>query len=128
MKSISAICVLQGENFNPSEFVRLTTLNVKEIQRKGDIGLKGRYKGQEIPFGSLTIECLESEDCLDIITTQLSMNKILLDKSGVSDIFLTLNLEYIDQCNWEFDNKLLSKIVDLNIQLSISCWKGSDFQ
>jgi len=46
-------------------------------------------------------------------------------KTGVKDIYLTLNLEYEEQCNWEFKNKQLKQIIDMDIDFSVTCFKST---
>ncbi|NAS12393.1 DUF4279 domain-containing protein [Poritiphilus flavus] len=120
-------CILTGETFDPDAVNKLNGIRITDSQKKGSIGSKGRYKGQEIPFSSVQIELENNKDLtldqeLDLILSKLSDYHGEIAKAGVSDIELAMNLEYTSQCNWEFSVQQMKKMVHLDIHFSISCY------
>ena len=63
---------------------------------------------------------------MDLVLEALSKNHSQIRKAGASDIFLTATLGYINQCNWELNNKQLKKLANLGLSLGISCYEDID--
>ena len=127
-------CILSGDNFSPALFVRSSGLKLTNINEKGDIGKIGRFKNKKIPFGSAEIDIsdiyiqnkLKNIDQFDLILVVLSDNLPKINAAGVTDIYLDINLEYEDQCNWELKREQIKKLAEIDINLSISCFKRGD--
>ena len=105
-----------GESFEPEVLQNLAAFDLKNIQRKGDIGSIGKYRNKKIPYGSaqVTFYGYDKEKVFDFseILIKLKENHNAIMNSKVDDIMLTLNLEYEHQCNWEFDNLDLKTITE----------------
>lgn len=127
MKSYSITCILIGDNFSPKKLEKNTDLNLFNKNEKNDIATKGRFKGNKTPYGSAEIEIIIINDFqsdLHNLLDLLGENINSIQKSDCDDIYITLNVEYEDQCNLEFENELLKKIVNLNVSFSVSCFKN----
>lgn len=107
------------ESFSPDRLEKLSGLPLVNKQEKNSIGTSGRYKGKSILIGSAVIEHESLDEVLDSIHIRFD----LLKENGITDINLTVNLAYADQCNWEFTPKQLKLISDMNIPLGVTCYK-----
>ena len=56
MVKIRASCVACGDNFSPTTFAKISSVKFIDANEPGEIGTRGRYRGQPTPKGSLTLE------------------------------------------------------------------------
>ena len=132
MVKLSASCVLSGDSFSPRLAEQRTGLRFTETNEPGEIGIRGRYKGQPRPYGMAILEApfdnvtrpksiMPEEWIVDTITLCIAE----LRACGASSIYLNLVVAWKDQCNLGFGSTFLSKLGQLNIDLALSCYEGS---
>jgi len=125
MISVSVNCLLIGDNFDPSMIEKV--IKLESEAKEGELGNIGRFKNKLNPHGSASLVLGDTknkdESQLDFVLSQLTKKLQLIKDAKVQEIFLTINLGYTEQCNWEFTKDQLKRISILDISLSISCYR-----
>ena len=112
--------VAQGELFSPGaaeikqEFVFLSK------NEPGDTGVFGRHRGKPLPYGAGTLECLLKDDSLAPITPEFIAE---LRSLGATEVFVIVNVEHGEQCNFELSTTLLADLAALGTTIGFSCYE-----
>jgi hypothetical protein len=121
--TININCIILG---NFSDLLNLEVYSRIRIRNQliiGEIAKTGKYKGKNAPYSSADL-VLENNNDLDEFLKEFKLIYPYLKEMEVFQILLTLNFQYENQCNWEFSNEQLMRIVEMGIQLSFSCYKA----
>lgn len=131
MIRVYASCILSGDTFSPRLAEQITGLRFSAKNEPGEIGTRGRYKGQPRPYGAAVLEAPfdsvtkpESVMPEEWVADALGLHIETFRSCGAMWIELDLNITWQDQCNLAFDAAFLQKLGKLNIDLSISCYEG----
>lgn len=120
-------CYLQGKNFDPFQAEKKLGLNFSNKVKKGDLGIKGRFKGQPYPFGFCylkpDIDSNDENDKLKILLEMIEKSDIKIGNYKIEEIHIRMDINYDSQCNLEFDPIVLEEFGKNKIPLLISCYK-----
>jgi hypothetical protein len=126
MRTIEGYVHFYGELFSPSEAEKISGVTFDEKKERGDIGIRGKYKGVPIPYGSAYINFEHPGGDPDLLPVDMPLLNILerfippFRAIGAEDISLWVNVFYTSQCNLELSPELLQKLAGLGIPLCIS--------
>ena len=130
MTKIEAYIELWGETFTPSKCSNSSKVVFYKYNNPGDIAKTGKHKNQEYPYGAATIHNSDSSlSEVEKILWVFEQYKQVKDTTEFSKIemrrvhFLLL---YNQQCNVEIPIEILSKLAELDIELTISAEENND--
>lgn len=112
---------ISGERFSPKNMEMKCGIKFDKKNEKGEIGKIGRYKNEVIPFGYGRKDT--NEEKLGVVIDSIEEYIKNKELSGIEDINILLNIEWSSQCNFEINNKIIEKIIKLNVPLSITCFE-----
>ncbi len=120
--------MLQGDHFSPAQAERKTKFIFPNKNESGEIGTRGRYIGQPIPYGAAEIELFDHEKGLqENLTFENPLIQTLIQlhgtfrACGATDIYMSV--AYQNQCNMAFDAKLMKALGECDIELWVSCYE-----
>ena len=122
---------LWGERFSPTEAEGVTGLALVRKNEPGEIGLRGKYHGRPIPYGSGSLEPPESvppADRLGWLLERAAPHAEAFRRLGAELWRLHIGVRYWDQCNMEFSPAEMATIAALRVPFTISCWDCSPDQ
>lgn len=116
MQTSFVTCLIMGKDFSPRQLESLSKIELTSKNEKGELANFGRFKGQALPYGSAevnipinnAINSSQLSSALSILTNEIEHLRF----AGVEEIYLTLNIRYKGQCNWEFTKEQIQKIAD----------------
>lgn len=115
-------CILSGDSFDPSDLIRiLPELGIEKRIASGEIGTRGRYKGQPSPYGLGTIRTPDSipvKERIKWLTAIISQHIETFRANGATDIEFNIHWSGL-QGNMEFSAEELKGIADLGIPLTM---------
>lgn len=121
MTNLSYSFIIQSEKLVPDEIEIKYNIKFSEKNSKGEIGKIGRYKGKEIPFGSGSIKFIGEKD--EVLIEKIC--NFVKDLSDIEEylIILHLDVEYVNQCNFEIEQIYSKFAIDINIPITSSCYQ-----
>ena len=128
---IDCHCLLQGEDFSPSTVEKQTSLVFHKKNEPSEKGSIGRYRNRPIPYGSAELKFEADSITPDMLSpkshslTVLRKNIKLFRDAGATMIVLHFDVAYEGQCNIEISPDLLSKLAELGIPVTISCFEDN---
>lgn len=126
MRTIIGYVSLYGEHFSPSQAEKISGITFDEKKARGDIGIRGKYKGLPTPYGSASINFEHPGGDADLLPANLPLLDILeqfipsFQSVGAEEITIFVNVFYTAQCNLELSPELLRRLAGLGIPLCIS--------
>ena len=138
IKIIAAYLKFDGENYSPQSIENKVGKIFSKKNKVGELGTRGKYRDKPLPYGSGTIyfshEELDNITDEDLLSTssdtfiQVKENIQLLKMNSDFSKF-HLQIAYDNQCNMDFSPSLLKAISNLEIDLTISCYRDeSEFE
>ena len=112
--------VAQGGLFSPGAAEKNQEFVFLSKNEPGDTGVFGRDRGKPLPYGSGTLECLLEDDSLAPITPEFIVE---LRSLGATEIFVTVNIEHGEQCNFDLSTTLLADFAALGTTVGFSCYE-----
>jgi len=115
---------LQGTAFSPAAAERQTGLSFAEKNELGDLGTRGRYPGQPLPFGSATFSAppgVVASERLDWILDAVLPHLEMLRGLGAIEGWLHSTVYYDVQCNLAYRPDQLRRLAQLGIPYTLSC-------
>lgn len=117
MKTTSVDLVFEGAKFSPKALKAATGLRIVPLVEFGEIAKRGRYRGQEAPYGlaTLKIESASPEDLNIIINSALKYLQLERDsllKAGVEDV--SLDTESIEGKDLAVSDEVYKNLEQLN--------------
>jgi len=112
------------------EAERRTGLSLTQKQEPGQIGTRGRYKGEPLPYGAASLEASEAmlwQERWSLLLGQLAEHIETFRACGAEDVHLSHGYFYEGQCNLEFSPEALRQVADLGIPFCISCYMVPDW-
>ena len=123
---------LFGESFSPNEAEKNTDIKFTVKNEVGEIGKRGKYKDKPYNFGYALLEPPKGIDDLQQIewlVDTMVKNICILRKCGVIDGKFHVTYAYDSQCNIEYEPQFLSKLVEIGLAFTISCYEDeSEFE
>lgn len=113
---------IQGELFDFDK-LEINSPHLKFQVKKGDIGVKGRFKDKPWSYGYALFEFKEESHLISFLE-MLKMKKIHLSNFGIEDMVFLLLLSYKGQCNWELTKETIELLAILGINFSITCYES----
>jgi len=126
---ISVSINFSGEGFSPNKAEKVTGLIFSNKNEVGDIGVRGRYKGKPIPYGSGTLKVpqeISVNERILWLTSKLSGKVNELIVLGADEPHIYIGYFYKDQCNLTLTKNEISAIEALNLEFCFSCYDVSD--
>ena len=128
MVTLRATCILQGKSFSPSSAEAKTGVVFIKKNEVGEIGRFGKYKNKPIPFGSAEIAIDENEwdqnvNEIDYLLETFNKHINIFQICGAENIFFNIDVEYENQCNFDFSTDFIQKLAAVKIPLTISCYE-----
>ena len=120
---------LQGETFSPAAAEREAGLSFTEKNERGEIGTRGRYAGQPLPFGAATLWApseIDPSERLDWILDAVLPHLDTLRSLGGMQGWLHSNVYFDTQCNLEYQPEQLQKLAKLGITYTVCCAHAPD--
>ncbi len=121
-----AYIVLQGDRFSPSEAERVTGLKLSDKREPGQIGQRGRYRGQPLPYGAASLDAPEDVSppeklvwVLDAATPHIA----LLRDLGADRAEVWIVEHFGGQMNMEYEPEELEKLARLGLPLCVACYE-----
>jgi len=118
-----------GDKFSPNKAEKITGLVFTKKIELGDIGIRGRYKGIPMPYGSGTLDAPQEIDMHERIlwlTKELTGKIEALQKLGADEPHIYIGYFYKDQCNLTLSKTEIAAIAALNLEFCFSCYDISD--
>ena len=127
VKLVEASFSVQGDSLSPAAVEDATgfIFGEKDKRTPGEIGTRGRYKGQPNPYGSVTLFApgdVPDEDKLLWLVDAVEPHADTLRQLGATDGSLYVTYAYEAQCNLAFDPVLLGRIAGLGFDFWVSCY------
>jgi hypothetical protein len=114
----------RGERYKPSSLAYAFTRQ----NDPGDIGTRGRYKGQPTPFGYSEIEVpalIPLEEKVPHLCREVAPVLAAIRAAGAVDLYVSAGYFWKDQCNFQLTESDLAMLSALGCPISISCY-GDD--
>ena len=129
IEKISVTIRFSGENFSPLQAEKKTGLALSKKNEAGEMGVRGKYKGLPIPYGSGNLEpppTVENNAKILWLASALesTLNKFI--QCGAEKPYLYVGYFYKDQCNLTLTKDELAAIAKLNIDFCFSCYENSE--
>ena len=129
MTKACAYILLVGDAFSPEKAERETGLTFQQKNEPGEIGTRGRYKGQPTPFGWAMLKPPEEGD--ETRQFEWLFNAALphietLRRLGATDGKLHITYAYDTQCNLGYEPELMAKLARLGLAFTISCYRDEE--
>ena len=121
IEPIEAYCVVQGPNLDVLELEKQLSAPLNNKRVRGQIGERGRYKGQPFPDGACDIGVPQDIDLgspIEWLADFLADNMSTIKSLGAEDIVFWIVWRGI-QGNMELSATELQKIADLGIPMAI---------
>lgn len=121
-------CILKGKGFSPKQAEDVMGIKFDVKNEVNEIGIVGKYKGRQVPFGSGTIKSLADKDelCEKYVLNLVHEYIYELKDIGVEEIIFSIAIEYEEQCNFELDRDFITKLASLGVPLGISCYRQTE--
>jgi hypothetical protein len=113
---------MSGDFFDPHELENNSSLVFRQKSKKGEIGKIGRYKDKPVPEGSSVLLLENDVNPLKELIFLISENYSLIKSYHVEEMSISIEIGYSDQCNWEISQEEITKLTELKLGLSISCY------
>jgi hypothetical protein len=129
IEDISVSINFSGDKFSPNKAEEVTGLVLSNKIEFGDIGLRGKYKGKPVPYGSGTLKASQEINMHDRIlwlTNALSDKVDALIKLGSDEPHIYIGYYYKDQCNLTLTKREIAAIAELDLEFCFSCYDVSD--
>jgi hypothetical protein len=126
---ISVSINFSGDKFSPTEGENATDLIFSDKIEFGDIGIRGKYKGKPVPYGSGTLKVskdINMHNRILWLTETLSGKIDVLRKLGSDEPHIYIGYFYKDQCNLTLTKSEIKAIAALNLEFCFSCYDISD--
>jgi hypothetical protein len=129
----TAVLMMWGPDFSPAAAAAQLGLKFSESHERGEIGNRGRYRGQPIPYGaaSIVVESIPSADApagelegAALLADQVGKSLGALRALGADETTLQVNICFDAQCNFVILPETLNRIARMGIGLSISCYSN----
>ena len=117
---------LQGDTFSPSEAERLTGLSLVRKVEPGEIGERGRYRGQPTPYGAAALavpEAVPEEQKLEWLLTVALEHLSTFRRLGADEPEVYATYAYDAQCNLSYSSSELEKLARLSLPFCVSCYR-----
>jgi hypothetical protein len=117
--------MMYGENFSPNQAQEATGVELCRCNENGDIGRTGKFKEKPLPYGSAELidENFSMIAPYSFIFDFIERHLVKVRQAGATDIHLHILVAYSDQCNLEFEPKLLQKISRSGLPLTMSVYE-----
>lgn len=130
MVKIDATCYLKGDDFSEKTILDNTNLILHSIKtsKKND-NLQIRKYGKVVSIIPSENGIFEDDysDLLKNFTKLIEKQKDSILACGCEKIILYLEIKYTDQCNFEFDSKILESISNNFDDLHITCYDTESY-
>ena len=129
IEKISVTINFSGEHFSPSRAEKETGLVLSKKNEAGEIGVRGKYKGIPIPYGSGNLEpplTLENDAKILWLASTLESTISKFTQCGAEKPYLYVGYFYKDQCNLTLTKEELAAIAKLGIDFCFSCYENSE--
>jgi hypothetical protein len=126
MYIIKAQCAFYGINYSPRLVEKLVGFQFSEKNEPCELGIKGRFMNQPIPFGSSTLEGVfngEANSSLNSLLSTLEKHMPTIRQCGADDIVMHCDVFHDGQCNLEFSSEQMTRIASLSVPFTISCYE-----
>ncbi len=127
MNKLKASIEIIGHKFSPLKLIKECNLRLNTYNEKGDIGVKGRFKNKEIPFGyasvSLSKNSKNNESDIYSLLNYIRPFIVLIRTFGAESIVLNVAYYYSKQCNQELSIKEIQLLSEMNISFVFSVYK-----
>jgi hypothetical protein len=129
---VGAHLLIQGKEFSPARAELALGLDFgPDKSEPGNLGVRGRFKGTPIPYGSARWEFSWENETGELLPDSLRLFRIpdlsrRLSELGADAITLYVHVGYAGQCNLELSPALLKALADLGVALAISCYELDD--
>jgi hypothetical protein len=125
---LQPILTLWGERFSPRRAEEATGHSLAQKREPGELGVRGRYRGQPLPYGAAWLEVppdVEPARRIAWLIEQAEHHLVTLRELGATLCKLHLDVRYWDQCNLTFRPQELARIAALGVPFTITCWDRS---
>ena len=117
---------LQGDRFSPAEAEQATGLKLSDKKEVGQLGDRGRYKGQPVPYGAARL--IAPEDVLPYEKLTWVLDAALphiaaLRKLGAERAEVWIVEHFDGQMNMSYEPAELEKLARLGFPLCVSCYE-----
>ena len=129
IEKISVTINFSGEHFSPSRAEKETGLVLSKKSEAGEMGVRGKYKGLAIPYGSGNLEppsTLENNAKILWLASTLESTLSKFIQCGAEKPYLYVGYFYKDQCNLTLTKEELAAIAKLGIDFCFSCYENSE--
>lgn len=129
MVTLAASVEIHGVAFSPTKVVEELGDIFSDVTRIGEIGVKGRYKGRKIPYGSASIKPpndVKESDHIVWLAHFLSDKIDVIRKNGGEDISISVSYFHDGQCNGALNQEELDKLAALGIPFLFSIYQVED--
>lgn len=128
MIRIESSIEISGKKFKPSLLSPEITSLFYSYHNFGEIGKKGRYKNQPIPFGSAVVKAPDNiEEWLKVkwLIRNIKDKLKLIREAGGNDISLRVAIYHDGQCNGEISTNSINDLASLGIPIMFSVYEDS---
>lgn len=128
VQQVGAYLVIQGAEFSPSRAEAALGVDFgPEKNEPGDIGAKGKFMGKPIPYGHAWWEFSWEKATETFLPTSLEVFNHpglapMLKSLGADEITLHVHVGYREQCNFELDTAVLTRLATLGVTVAVSCY------
>lgn len=116
-----------GGTFSPQEAERRSGVLFSEKQERGDIGGRGRFRGQPLPYGNAALRGPTEEMDLSLPDAEYFRAATALARvcevSGAEIVVLHMTVAYKDQCNLEMSPAFVAALAGVGVPFTMSCYE-----
>ncbi len=120
MVKIYPTCLIKGDFLYTHSTVNITSIKFDQVLKKGKLVLYRVSAKDNIKFNADYIDYLLS------FIKFIKKNRKNLAEFNYDKIILDLEINYIEQCNLEFDKNILKEIYKTFDDLYISCYNSAE--
>ncbi len=127
MIKIDATCYLKGDDFSETEIIDNTSLilhSVKSSKKNDQLPIRKYSKVISIIPNENGIYEDDYSELLKKFTALIDKQKDSILSCGCEKVILYLEVKYEEQCNFEFNSKILGYISNVFDDLYISCYNN----
>ena len=124
MITIVANLVAAGDRFSPEAFEKEFGIAFTRKNEPGSIASTGRYRGRAMPYGSGTlVDDWTGCDERSLLGSLVLRADVVAAcrRLGADSLTIHLDVEYDEQCNFDFSEEVIGAIHSLGVPLTVSC-------